>query len=460
MDNHVSMRLLPLLLALFQGQSSDYPVFETDLLSPVVAKSRRERLKAALPPNSVALILTNPWRNRSNDTDFRFRGASNFLYLTGFNEPDSALLLAPSGIDWNGKRVTELLFVNVSNPASETWECYRMGPVNAQRLVGVEMAVDNRQFGDVLKTIPVQPWAINAPPEASGMIERFQNQFASWHGANEAAKASLAGELGRMRVRKDATEIRLLRKAADATVAGHREAMKSVEPGMREFELQAVVEYAFTKAGCEFQGYNSIVGSGPNACILHYEANRKEMKAGEIICMDVAGEFHGYTADVTRSFPVSGKFSPEQKAVYEVVLEAQKAGIAACVPGAKFGAAHAAATKVIAAGLKRLGIIKESSEVGRYFMHGTSHYIGLDVHDSMGDDTLQPNYVLTVEPGIYIKAGSPCDKKWWNIGIRIEDDILVTEKGPENLSQGVPREVKEIEALMKAKGLGNVPIGR
>ena len=205
-------------------------------------------------------------------------------------------------------------------------------------------------------------------------------------------------------------------------------------------------------------GYNSIVGSGPDSCTLHYETNRRTTYPGEIVCMDVAGEYHGYSADVTRSFPVSGTFSKEQRAIYDLVLAAQDAGIAACKPGASFGATHQAASKVLREGMMRLGIIKGENELGRYFMHGTSHTIGLDVHDS-GIGMLQPGVCLTVEPGIYIPAGSPCDKKWWNIGVRIEDDILVTEAGPVNLSAGAPRGAAQIEALMKQKGIGNVKIG-
>jgi Xaa-Pro aminopeptidase len=287
-------------------------------------------------------------------------------------------------------------------------------------------------------------------------------QWNDWAAASgkPATSINLRSAIGKMRVKKSPEELVLLQKATDATVQGHREAMKSLEPGMREYEIQAVVEYAFAKAGCEAVGYNSIVGSGANSCILHYESNRRKTKIGDILCMDVAGEYHGYTADVTRSFPASGKFSPAQREIYNLVLAAQEAGIRECLVRKPFGAPHTAAANVISEGLMKLGITKNASDAGRYFMHGTSHYIGLDVHDSHGDNTLQENYTLTVEPGIYIKEGSPCDKKWWNIGIRIEDDILVTKKGPVNMSNGVPRKIEEIEALMAQKGIGNLPVGK
>jgi Xaa-Pro aminopeptidase len=456
------MRMLPLLLAVTQQgapPATTYPVFEDDKLPPAVYRERRERVKQLLGPNGVALLLTNPTRNRSNDTDFRFRPDSDFWYLTGMEEPDAALLLAPGGIDLDGKRVTEVLFVNVSDPMSETWLGYRMGPSNAERLLGVQAARPNGQFGAVLAKLKPTDWTANMPADASGTVQKMAASFGTWRAAGAARPVlNLNREIGKMRVKKSPGEIALLRKAIDASVLAHAEAMRSVEPGMREHQLQAVVEYVFTRQGCEFTAYNSIVGSGPNSCILHYEANRRKMAAGEIICMDVGGEYHGYAADVTRSFPVGGKFSPAQRAVYDVVLAAQDAGIAACRPGASFGDPHRAAEKVMAEGLVRLGIIKEPRELGRYFMHGTSHYIGLDVHDSHGDNTLRDGYTLTVEPGIYIKAGSPCDPKWWNIGIRIEDDILVTEKGPVNLSGALPRQAAAIEALMREKGIGNVGV--
>ncbi len=448
-----------------QGQTK-YPVFETDNLPVSLYKQRREIVKQEIGANALTVLFTNPQRNRSNDTDFRFRPDSNFRYLTGFEEPDAALLLAPGGIEWQGKRVTEILFVNVSNPMSETWLGYRMGPEDAMTLQQVELAVPNSKFDQVLKGITLtSTTTLVAPigaPHPSGTVGLMKNQWDQWVTASgkKPGNVRLGSILAKMRVKKSPEELVLMKKAVDATVLGHREAMKSLEPGMREYEIQAVVEYVFAKAGCEAVGYNSIVGSGPNSCILHYESNRRQTNAGDILCMDVAGEYHGYTADVTRSFPASGKFTPAQRAIYELVLEAEEAGIRECVPGKPFTAPDVAARKVIADGLLKLGITKTAEESERYFTHGTSHYIGLDVHDSHGDNTLQENYTLTIEPGIYIKAGSPCDPKWWNIGVRIEDDILVTKNGPVNMSAGVPRKVSEVEALMSQKGIGNLPTGR
>jgi Xaa-Pro aminopeptidase len=447
-----------------QQPASTYPVFENDQLAPSIYQKRRAAIKQEMGPNAVAVIFTNPSRNRSNDTDFRFRPDSNFRYLTGFEEPDAALILAPGGINYQGKQVTEILFVNQADAMSETWLGYRMGPDNAIKLLGVELAVPNTKFSAYVRELKlgadvgIAPAV--SPADPSGIVARLQKSWTDWAAGKKASDFRLDRALSKMRVKKSPEELVLLQKAVDASVLGHREALKSIEPGMTEYELQAVVEYVFTRKGCESVGYNSIVGSGPNSCILHYDANRRKTKAGEIICMDVAGEYHGYSADVTRSFPVSGKFTPEQKAIYELVLAAQEAGIAQCTPGKSFSAPDGAARAVISAGLLKLGITKNAGDANRYFMHGTSHYIGLDVHDSHGDNTLQENYTLTVEPGIYIKEGSPCDPKWWNIGVRIEDDILVTSRGPVNLSAGVPRKVDEIEALMRGKGIGNMPVGK
>jgi len=235
--------------------------------------------------------------------------------------------------------------------------------------------------------------------------------------------------------------------------------MKSAEVGMRESDLQAILEYCFARGGCEFPGYPSIVGGGRNSCVLHYQDNRRKFENGDMVCLDAAGEYHGYTSDVTRSYPINGKFTPAQREIYELVRIAQEAGIKACRSGAPFGAADTVARKIIGDGLVKLGILKNASDAGRYFMHGTSHFIGLDVHDSNGASILAPNMVLTVEPGIYIKAGSPCDKKYWNIGVRIEDDILVTTGDPVNLTARVPRTIPEIEKLMAMTGIGNRAIG-
>ena len=241
----------------------------------------------------------------------------------------------------------------------------------------------------------------------------------------------------------------------DISVVGQIEIMKAMHPDMSETEIQGVHEFVYKKYGAEYEGYPSIVGGGHNGCILHYIENNKTKVGNDLVLMDLGAEYHGYTADVTRTIPANGKFSPEQKAIYNVVYEAQEAGIAAARVGNAFRATHRAAQKVINKGLIALGILKSENEAHTYFPHGTSHYIGLDVHDPGNYGPYKENMVISVEPGIYIPEGSPCDEKWWGIAVRIEDDILITENGPVNLSAKAPRKADEIEKLMKESSVLN-----
>ncbi len=255
-------------------------------------------------------------------------------------------------------------------------------------------------------------------------------------------------------VKTDA-ELALLQRAIDITGAAHREAMRSVVPGMHEYEIEALVEYIFRRNGAESPGFPSIVGSGENSVILHYETNRRRLEAEDMVVIDIGAEYHGYSADVTRTLPANGTFSPEQKAIYELVLRAQDAGIDASRAGQPFRAPHIAAAAVVAEGLVELGLIESADEVRRFFMHGTSHYLGLYVHDVGTGGELVPGTVITVEPGVYISPSETVDPKWWNIGVRIEDDILITDGDPVLMSASAPRTVSEIEALMGETGLGN-----
>ncbi|WP_317170470.1 aminopeptidase P N-terminal domain-containing protein [Hymenobacter terrestris] len=260
--------------------------------------------------------------------------------------------------------------------------------------------------------------------------------------------ATLSSALNELRAMKTAEEIALLRRAVRISAAGQREVMKATHAGLGERELQGIHEFVYRKYDAEFEGYPSIVGAGANGCILHYITNDKPLVGNELVLMDCGAEYRGYSADVTRTITPSGKFSPAQRQIYELVLAAQEAGFAASQPGANFQAPDQAARKVVTEGLLKLGIINQAEEARRYFPHGTSHYLGLDVHDRGNYGPLAAGNVITVEPGIYIPAGSPCDQKWWNIGVRIEDDLLITPTGYENLSREAPRTVADIEALM------------
>ncbi len=439
------------LVTLAAAQSSDYPVFESDKLPPAEFKARRQKLMQQMGPGSIGVFFTNPEQVRNNDVDFQFRADSDFLYLTGFEEPDAALILIPGGTVLDGRRVEEVLFCNVTDQMSITWLGYRMGPANAMRLLGMGHAEQNTKFGAVLDQLArgaTKLFTTQTPASTGGQSVRMQSAFNTWRQGSGLQATSAESQLSRMREIKSAEEIKVLRHVVNASSKGHIEAMKATRPEMREYEVAAIVKYIFEVNGCEYQGYPPIVGSGPNSTILHYNTNRRLMKSGDIICMDTAGEYRGYSADVTRSFPVNGKFSPEQKAIYEVVLAATDAGIAACKPGASRGAVTTAINKVLTDGLMKLGVITEAGQLGNYYMHGWGHGIGLDVHDPWPTGTFMAGMAFTVEPGIYIKEGSQCDKKWWNIGGRIEDDILITATGAENLSANCPRTVAEIERTM------------
>jgi len=255
--------------------------------------------------------------------------------------------------------------------------------------------------------------------------------------------------MAELRQDKSPEELRLLKKAIEISAVGQIEVMKAMHPNMSETEIQGVHEYVYKRYGAEYEGYPSIVGGGHNGCILHYIENNKTKVGDDLVLMDLGAEYHGYTADVTRTIPANGKFTANQKAIYDIVYDAQEAGIAASVVGASFREPHKAAYDVVAKGLMDLGIIQDAKEARTYFPHGTSHYLGLDVHDAGTYQAFKPNQVITVEPGIYIPEDSDCDEKWWGIAVRIEDDILITENGPVNLSGMAPRTTEAIEEVMK-----------
>ena len=261
----------------------------------------------------------------------------------------------------------------------------------------------------------------------------------------------LGSFMARLRENKTEEEILLIKKAVRISTQGQLEVMKAIHPEMTEREVQGIHQLVFKKYGAAHEGYPSIVGAGDNACVLHYITNDKTDLKNQLILMDLGAEYKGYTADVTRTIPVSGTFTPEQKALYQIVYDAQTAGINAAVAGASFTAISEATYEVVKTGLLELGLIQESKEYRRYLPHGIAHHIGLDVHDPGLYENLAPNMVITVEPGIYVPEGSPCDPKWWNIGIRIEDDILITAEGPVNLSKDAPRSWQEIEKVMLEK---------
>jgi Xaa-Pro aminopeptidase len=337
----------------------------------------------------------------------------------------------------------------------------RMNP-NAN-LFALTLASGPEFFASMRGDAPIAPAAFSDP-----YLRRLAEAFADSDTYEEWAERRtelLAGRsegtvlevvLADLRTQKTDEEMRVLQRAIDITTEAHRAVMTQVRAGWAEYEIEALVEYTFKRNGAESPGFPSIVGSGENSVILHYETNRRTTEPGDVVVIDIGAEFHGYTADVTRTLPLSGRYTPEQRAIYELVYDAQEAGIRASRAGNPFSAPHQAASRVLAEGLARLGLISSPSDqagLRRFFMHGTSHYLGLDVHDVGNGGPLTPGTVITVEPGIYIAAADDIDPKWWNIGVRIEDDVLITEGDPVVLSDAAPRQIDEVEALMRSRSV-------
>lgn len=437
-----------------------YVVYDNDQPSTSELGMRRAEALKRMPPGSALLVRSADIRNRSNDVDYSFRQRSGMLYLTSLQETDGALVLVRPTGDSAGTRGRAVLFSKARETSAEIWTGPIMGPLTAGRISGIidsRSATLLRPYLDsllpTLSTLYYDGWSASLIEEplldSTIDLERsLRYVLKSRYGRLTVKSGSEI--LSAMRRVKSPTEITLMRKAIAATIAGHRATIRSARPGMFEYELEATMEYEFARHGAESPGYPSIVGSGPNSCILHYETNRRQTAGGDLVMMDCGAEYHGYSADVSRTFPVSGRFTPEQRAIYDLVLKAQQEGIDACRAGNYFLEPHHRAQRILAQGLIDLGIIGDVAELDRYFPHGTSHYLGLDVHD-VGNlaAKLEPGVVLTVEPGIYIPAGSPCDPKWWNIGVRIEDDILVTDNDPDNLSGALERTAYDIERLMR-----------
>ncbi len=448
-----------------KSQQFQYYRYDTDLLTKEFHKSRRDSLRKQLPDSSGAILFSAPERNRSNDDDYQYHQDPNFYYLTGLTEANAVLLIFKNTQSIGGVTANEFLFLQDRNPLRESWTGRRLGTEGAKQLLDFEAAFTDDAF-DSLK-IPFEnlsklfylplPKGVaddkNESADLYDLIEQFKKKCS--YPLKNGDSYFLGKCLAAMREMKQAEELVLMKKVVSLSCEAHIEMMKALEPGMTEFQAQAIGEYVFKKNGSEYVGYPSICGGGENSCILHYENNRRKLDSKDVLLLDMGAEYHGYSADITRTLPVSGKFSPEQKSIYQLVFTAQEAGFNECKPGNEFQAPHKAATAVIKQGLLDLGIIKDAKDFRKYFTHSTSHYLGLDVHDAGTHQLLQPGSIITVEPGIYIPEGSPCDPKWWNIGVRIEDDILITDTDYENLSAKAPRTVEQIEEMMKQKSIFN-----
>ncbi len=462
------------LFSFFAGNSQE-EFLPQDYLSKEFHKERREELRKLMPANSVAIFFSSPIRNRSNDVEFKYHQDPNFFYLSGYKEPHSVLLIFKDNQRINKKNYNEVLFVQKRNEFAERWTGKRIGIKGAQDELGFEIAINGNDF--IHYNIDFSEFDKILFENFKNDVRDSKNNKADLYDLIRIFKVKLSEDLieigntsndiirekkeiidtkslikfmTTLREIKTEEELVLLKKAVDISAIGQIEMMKSMHPEMSELEAQGVHEFIYKKYGVEHEGYPSIVGAGNNGCVLHYTNNSKT-KIGDnnLILMDLGAEYHNYTADVTRTIPANGKFSKEQKLIYDLVYKAQEAGIAEARVGKKFEAPDIVAKKIINKGLASLGIIKSSNTYHEYFPHGTSHHIGLDVHDVTNYGNLKENMVITVEPGIYIPEGSSCNKKWWGIAIRIEDDILITKNGPVNLSARAPRKSEDIETAMK-----------
>ncbi len=428
-----------------------------DGINSTTYKSRRQELRESYTDNNLFIFFSQGLMNPKISQP-KFRQDRNFLYLSGMPGPKSALIIFPKGIKIGGSVHNEILFITPQSRDNILWHGVRMGIAEAGNILGIDTVLDFKRFSGVLSKAIIGIDTLRY--SGLGAAKYFKPIDAAENDCPDIiidALDSSGGfvitnsidKLKQMREIKDKDELRLIQRAVDISIAGHCKAIGNARPGIIEYQLQAMMEFEFRNNGSESPGYASIVGSGLNSCFLHYITNRDTARDGDLVLMDCGASYRGYVADITRTFPVNGRFSPEQLIIYNLVLKAQREAIKECIAGNAFKAAHHKATEIIADGLIDLGIIDSAESVSDYFPHGTSHYLGLDVHDAGTRGKLKPGTVMTVEPGIYIPQGSPCDEKWWNIGVRIEDDILITNGKPIIMSKSLPVRPDEIEAMMK-----------
>ncbi|MEM6643480.1 MAG: aminopeptidase P N-terminal domain-containing protein [Bacteroidota bacterium] len=442
-----------------------------DFLSSDFHKKRRQLVREKMPANTVAVLFANPVRNRANDVDYVYHQDPNFYYLTGYKEPHALLLIFKDAQPGPEETYNEIMFVQPRNAMAEMWTGRRLGTKGVKDKLDFSQAFENTEFAeyaiDFSKFDKVLFYDFfndvrdtSNPGDLFDLIAQFKEKakYPTQTDLNIEASAqnldtqSLDQIMKDLRGIKTPEEIDLLRKAVDISCIGQAEVMKAIKPGMSEREVQGIHEFIFKKYQAEYEGYPSIVGEGNNGCILHYIDNYKpKIKSDKMILMDLGAEYHGYTADITRTIPIDGQFSAEEKAIYDLVFKAQDAAIQAARPGVNLNRDlnENIVKKIINNGLEKLGIIENTSSYHLFYPHGLGHHIGLDVHDKGNYEYLEEGMVVTIEPGIYIPEGAKCDEKWWGIAVRIEDCILITEDGNELLSDLAPRQSDEIEELMK-----------
>ncbi|MFT4651111.1 MAG: Xaa-Pro aminopeptidase [Polaribacter sp.] len=429
-------------------------------------KRRRAQLMKMMGKNSIAILPSSSEVARNRDVVFPFRQESDFLYLTGFNEPDAVIVLAP------GRKHGEyILFCREKDAEQETWHGRRAGQEGAVETYGAD---DSFPIDDIDDILPGLLEGRESIYNVMGLSPDFDLRLIGWvsHIKSQSRNGmqvpseflALDYILHDMRLFKSKAELKLMRQAAAINVTAHKRAMRLCEPGQYEYQVTAEFDHEFKRNNTE-HAYPAIVGGGANSCILHYTENTDVLNDGDLLLIDAGCEVQGYASDISRTFPVNGKYSAAQREVYEIVLAAQTAAIKKVKPGNHWNDPHHAAVSIITKGLIEMKLLKgtlakliKEQAYKRFYMHRTGHWLGLDVHDvgdyKVGDQwrLLEPGMVLTVEPGIYIPAHSKSvHRKWWDIGIRIEDDVLVTSTGCEVLTEALPRKINEIEALMASR---------
>jgi Xaa-Pro aminopeptidase len=438
---------------------------------PIKSFNERRCRLAFLMHKGVAIVPTARERVRNRDSHYPYRFDSYFYYLTGFTEPEAVLVIVADAHEGASKHI---LFCRDKDPEQEIWNGFRYGPAAAREAFGFDEAHSILKLDEILPGLLADQPAVYF---ALGHDTEWDMRLTGWiNHVRQRARSGVAAPgqihdvrllLDEMRLFKSAEELQIMRQAAEISAGAHRRALRETRPDMFEYEVEAGLLHDFRAGGAQAPAYTSIVAGGANACVLHYIENNARLKDGDLLLIDAGCELDGYASDITRTFPVNGKFSPAQKDLYQLVLAAQTEAIAAVQPGNPWNAAHDAALRVLAQGFIDFGLcqgsvdqVLQSEDYKRFYMHRTGHWLGLDVHDA-GEykidgewRSLLPGMTLTVEPGCYVRPADNVPQHFWNTGIRIEDDVAVTEKGCEVLTSAAPKTVAEIEELMQDRKSG------
>ncbi|WP_254208118.1 Xaa-Pro aminopeptidase [Lelliottia amnigena] len=424
---------------------------------------RRRALLAKMQPGSAALIFAAPEATRSNDSEYPYRQSSDFWYFTGFNEPEAVLVLIKSDDTHNHS----VLFNRVRDLTAEIWFGRRLGQDAAPKnsALSARWPLANKQLYQLLNGLDVVYHAQGEYAYADDIVFTALDKLRKGSRQNLSAPASLTDWrpiVHEMRLFKSSEELQAMRRAGEISALAHTRAMEKCRPGMFEYQLEGEILHEFSRHGARFASYNTIVGGGENGCILHYTENESALRDGDLVLIDAGCEYKGYAGDITRTFPVNGTFTPAQRAVYDIVLESLETALTLFRPGTSIQEVTGAVVRIMVTGLVNLGVLNgdideliANNAHRAFFMHGLSHWLGLDVHDvgGYGPDrsrTLKPGMVLTVEPGLYIAPDADVPAEYRGIGIRIEDDIVITETGNENMTAQVVKKADDIEALMAA----------